>query len=71
MKLEKENFEKQLRKFIPLRGIDIILYLKDGSILELDKNRQLEGNYIQKKNRNITENTVAIQDIVRAEFFAA
>ncbi len=71
MKLTDKEFKKQLQRFIPFRGIDIVLHLDDGSILELDKNRQLEGDYIVKKNRDIIEMSIPLKSIIKADFFAA
>lgn len=69
--MNEKDFKKQLRRFIPFRGIDIVLHLEDGSILELDKNRQLEGDVILKKNREEVEATILLEEVVRAEFYAA
>ena len=41
MKLHSSEFRKQLEQYIQFRGIDIVLYLKDGTTIELDKNRTL------------------------------
>ena len=71
MQLTPKDFQQQLSRYIPFRGIDIVLYLEDGSILELDKNRQLEGDLILKKNRDSIEKSIPISEVVRAEFYAA
>lgn len=71
MKMKDQDFRNQLRRFIPFRGIDIVLHLEDGSTLELDKNRQLEGDFIIKKNRSKTEMSIPLQDIIKADFYAA
>ena len=71
MELNQEDFKQQIRRFIPFRGIDIVLHLEDGSTLELDKNRQLKDDCILKKNRDNVEISIPIETVVRAEFFAA
>lgn len=71
MKLTTEEFKKQLEQYIEFRGIDIILYLKDGNIIELDKNRQIEGDIIIKKGRDGVKASVRIDEIVKADFYAA
>ena len=71
MKLNEKDFKKQLQRFIPFRGIDIVLHLDDGSVLELDKNRQLNGDVIVKKNRDEIEVSIPIKSIVKVDFFAA
>lgn len=70
--LAKKKFERLLHKYISFRGIDIVLYLNDGSVIELDKNRSIEGNCIVKKNaRQQVELTIPIDAIKKADFFAA
>ncbi len=71
MELEEQDFKQQLRRFIPFRGIDIVLHLEDGRVMELDKNRQIEGDTIIKKNRDSVEFSIPIQEVIRAEFYAA
>ncbi len=71
MKLTSTDFKKQLQQFIQFRGIDIILYLKDGSILELDKNRQMEGDVVIKNGKDGIQTSVNIEEILKADFFAA
>ena len=71
MEMNDRDFKQQLRRFIPFRGIDIVLHLEDGRILELDKNRQLEGDSIIKKNRGNIEMSIPLKEVVRAEFYAA
>ncbi len=71
MQLKHQDFEQQLRRFITFRGIDIVLYLQDGRVLELDKNRQIQGDIILKKNRDDVEMSIPLQEVMRAEFYAA
>ena len=71
MQLKEKEFQRQLRRFIPFRGIDIVLYLKDGSKLELDKNRVMEGDLILRNTRSGLEKAVDINEVVQADFFAA
>ena len=71
MKLNNQEFKQQLIRFIPFRGIDIVLHLEDGRVLELDKNRQMQGDLILKKNRSTIEMSIPIDEVVRAEFYAA
>lgn len=71
MKLASNEFRKQLQQYISFRGIDIILYLKDGRTLELDKNRQMEGDVVIKNGRDGIEYSIHIDEIMKADFFAA
>ena len=71
MKLSDQAFRERITRFIGYRGIDIVLFLKDGSSISLEKNRQIEGDYIHKQNRHGIEKSININDIIRADFYAA
>ncbi len=71
MQLGSDDFRKQLAQYIDFRGIDIVLHLKDGTCIELDKNRTLEGDVIIKNGREGTGASVHIEEVVKADFFAA
>lgn len=71
MKLKTTDFKKQLQQYIQFRGIDIILHLKDGTTVELDKNRQMEGDVVIKNGRDGIQASVHIEDILKADFYAA
>lgn len=71
MKLNNDEFKKQLEQFISFRGIDIVLHLKDGTTVELDKNRQMEGDVVIKMGRDGIQASVSVEEIVKADFFAA
>jgi len=71
VKLHSSEFRKQLQQYIDFRGIDIVLYLKDGTVLELDKNRQMEGDVVIKNSREGIQASVRLDEITRAEFYAA
>ncbi|NCN10039.1 MAG: hypothetical protein GW938_09370 [Leptospira sp.] len=64
------KFKETLERYIGYRGIDIVLHLKDGKIVELDKNRIMDGEFVVG---NLQEGKVkiAIQEIQKADFFAA
>ncbi|WP_411822814.1 hypothetical protein [Leptospira sp. 'Mane'] len=65
-----DKFKNTLERYIHYRGIDIVLYLKDGKVVELDKNRQMENDIVIG---NLAEGVVRIPiaDIRSADFFAA
>ncbi len=71
MELKSDEFRKQLEQFIQFRGIDILLHLKDGTQMELDKNRQMEGDVVIKNGRDGIKASVHIDEIIKADFFAA
>ncbi|MCB1324274.1 MAG: hypothetical protein H7A21_03280 [Spirochaetales bacterium] len=71
LKLNSDHFKKQLQQFIQFRGIDIMLYLKDGTTIELDKNRQMDGDVVIKMGRDGVQASISLDEIVKADFFAA
>lgn len=70
-KLNNVEFKKQLNQFIKFRGIDIVLHLKDGTVLELDKNRRMEGDIVIRNERDGNQHSIHIEEIIKADFFAA
>ena len=71
MTTKTENFKMTLERYINYRGIDIVLHLKDGSVIELDKNRNIEGDTVIKNSREGIVAKIDIDRIQRADFFAA
>ncbi|EQA37630.1 hypothetical protein LEP1GSC047_3786 [Leptospira inadai serovar Lyme str. 10] len=66
-----KKFRATLERYINYRGIDIILTLKDGTIIELDKNRRMDGDIVIKNGSFGIEATIEISEIQKADFFAA
>ncbi|TGK04193.1 hypothetical protein EHQ53_03325 [Leptospira langatensis] len=71
MKDRAEHFKNTLERYINYRGIDIILTLKDGTVIELDKNRRMDGDVVIKNGDFGIEATIEIAQIQKADFFAA
>jgi hypothetical protein len=71
MEQKANQFKKVLSRYVNYRGIDIILYLKDGSVIELDKNRRIEGDYVIKNEREGVISRIELSDILKADFYAA
>ena len=71
MKLQDKEFKKQLEQYIAFRGIDIILHLKDGTTIELDKNRRMDGDVVVRNTREGKKETIHMDEIVKADFYAA
>jgi len=65
------NFKKILSRYVNYRGIDIVLYLKDGTVIELDKNRKLDGDVVIKNGKEGVVARIELSDIRKADFFAA
>ena len=64
------KFKETLERYIGYRGIDIVLHLKDGKVIELDKNRLMDGEFVVG-NLEAGQVRIAIQEIQKADFFAA
>ncbi|NBU96608.1 MAG: hypothetical protein EBS19_00120 [Spirochaetia bacterium] len=71
MEQKTNQFKKVLSRYVNYRGIDIILYLKDGSVIELDKNRRIEGEFVIKNEREGVISRIELSDILKADFYAA
>jgi len=71
VKLPEKDFRKQLEQYIQFRGIDIILHLKDGTRIELDKNRRIDGDIVIRHTRDGKKEGIPLEDIVKADFYAA
>lgn len=68
---KKELFKKTLERYINYRGIDIVLHLKDGSVIELDKNRLMNGDIVVKNDKDGVQIEIELENIQKADFFAA
>ncbi|MCP5500836.1 MAG: hypothetical protein H7A25_13090 [Leptospiraceae bacterium] len=68
---KRNTFKKVLSRYVNYRGIDIVLYLKDGSIVELDKNRKIDGDAVIKNEKDGNVFRIEFSTIQKAEFFAA
>ncbi|GBF37593.1 hypothetical protein [Leptospira johnsonii] len=71
MKDRAKQFKATLERYINYRGIDIILTLKDGTVIELDKNRKMNGDVVIKNGALGIEAEIEISSIQKADFFAA
>ncbi|PJZ49593.1 hypothetical protein [Leptospira saintgironsiae] len=71
MKDRAKQFKATLERYISYRGIDIILTLKDGTVIELDKNRKMKGDVVIKNGDFGIEAEIEISSIQKADFFAA
>jgi hypothetical protein len=67
----ESKFKQTLSRYVNYRGIDIVLYLKDGSVIELDKNRRIEGDFVIKNEKEGIISKIQLSTIQRADFFAA
>ncbi|HQI19334.1 MAG TPA: hypothetical protein PLW55_08315, partial [Leptospiraceae bacterium] len=63
MKVTDNEFKKQLEQYIQFRGIDIILHLKDGTVIELDKNRKMDGDIIVRNTREGKRENIHLDEV--------
>lgn len=68
--IKKAAFKKTLSRYVNYRGIDIVLYLKDGTVIELDKNRRIDGDTVIKNEKEGVRK-IELASIKRAEFYGA
>ena len=68
---EKNNFKTMLKHYLAIKGLDIIVYLKDGKTIELNKNRTLDKDCILITDRHNREIRIAINEIKSIDLYAA
>jgi hypothetical protein len=69
--MANNNFKKLLKKYLSIKGLDIVVYLNDGAIIELNKNRALVKNEIIIKDKNDREFRIQLSSIKSVELYAA
>jgi hypothetical protein len=65
------SFKKQLKKYLDIKGLDIIVYLRTGGSIELNKNRKLIKDEIIVKDKQDREQRIHISSIKSIDFYAA
>ena len=66
-----KDFKAMLQKYITIRGLDIIVLLKDGSEIELFKNREIIDDAIITLENGKGEKRISLSDIESVDMFAA
>ena len=66
----ESSFADMVKKYINIRGLDIVLYLEDGKEIELHKNRAVSGNDIVIVTRT-SETRIPISTVRSIDLFAA
>ncbi|HPB81529.1 MAG TPA: hypothetical protein PK200_05765 [Spirochaetota bacterium] len=67
----KKDFKKLLKKYMDIKGLDIIVYLHDGKAIELHKNRMLDKNEIVLRDKFDRETRIHLSSIKSVELYAA
>ncbi len=63
-------FKDMLSKYIDIKGLDIVVYLKNGSSIELNKNRNLIDDEIIMKDKKNSETRIPISHVDSIDLFA-
>ncbi len=71
MNTKSTTFRKQLKKYLAIKGLDIIVYLMDGNSIELNKNRTLIKDDIVILDKNNRELRIPITLIKSVDLYAA
>jgi len=69
-KARSNDFIKQLKKYISIKGLEIVIHLVNGEVIELQNNVRLEKNNIIVRNKN-REFHIPISDIKSIDLYAA
>ena len=72
-KSQKKNksFRDLLEMYLSIKGLDIIIQLKDGREIHLDKNRELRDNMIVTVENGKKEKKIPISKITAVDLYAA
>ncbi len=71
MARKMNSFKSQLKKYLAIKGLDIVIYLHNGSMVELNKNRSLVKDDIVIYDKNNREMRIPISLIKAVDLFAA
>ena len=66
-----KDFKTMLKKYLAIRGLDIIVVLKDGTEIELFKNREIIDDVIVTLENGKDEKKISLSDIKTVDMFAA
>ncbi|MBN1499948.1 MAG: hypothetical protein JW982_07330 [Spirochaetes bacterium] len=71
MKKEQKNFVAMLAQYLKIKGLDIVVYMKDGKEIELLKNRYIDNNEIVMYDGMRRETRISIDNVKSIDLFAA
>ncbi len=66
-----KKFKKLLEKYLAIKGLDIVIYLNNGRMIELNKNRMLKKNSIIVVDKNNKETKIPLSKIKKVDLYAA
>jgi hypothetical protein len=68
---KKNNFKELLKKYLDIKGLDIVILLSSGAEVELNKNRVLVNNEIVTFDKGNRETRIPLSEIKSVELYAA
>jgi hypothetical protein len=66
-----QDFKELLKKYLGIKGLDIIILLADGQEIELNKNRMLIDNEIITFDKGNKEQRIPLSRVKSVELYAA
>ena len=66
-----KSFREQLKKYLDIKGLDIIIVLSNGIEVELYKNREIINDEIVTFDKTHSEKRIPISQIKSVDLFAA
>jgi hypothetical protein len=64
------DFKSSLTKYLSIKGLDIVVHMKDGKSIELKKNRNLEEDFIVMHDKKNIETRIPIEQVSSIDLFA-
>ncbi|HOW81558.1 MAG TPA: hypothetical protein PK573_03260 [Spirochaetota bacterium] len=66
-----QDFRELLKKYLEIKGLDIVILLADGKEIELNKNRILIDNEIITFDKGNREHRIPLSSVKSVELYAA
>ena len=66
-----KKFKKLLKIYLEIKGLDIVIYLHNGKVIELNKNRKLIKNEIVIFDKNNKKIRIPLSKIKSVDLYAA
>jgi hypothetical protein len=67
----KDSFRQTLERYLGIKGLDIVVYLSDGKMVELFKNRSLVNDEIVMFDGTNREKRIPLSMVRSIDLFAA
>ena len=67
----RNDFKDLLDKYLSIKGLDVVVLMRDGKEVELYKHRRLEKNNIIYSDRTNAEMKIPLSHVESIDFYAA